>query len=63
MKTWHLLAWLIVTAVALYYAKWPILILAAFVLVVRGWVWLAFRYPLTMHFIAAFIRGLLGRRW
>lgn len=62
MKTWHAFTFLIVTAVALYYAKWPILIIAAVVGLFRLWLWFAVRYPLAAWFIIGFIRGLLGRR-
>jgi hypothetical protein len=59
---------LIVTAIALYFAKWPILILAAIVGLFKMWLWLWLcrRYPRTMYYVAAFlsgfVRGLLGRR-
>jgi hypothetical protein len=36
MQTWHCFAWLIVTAVALYYAKWPILIITGLIGFFRG---------------------------
>jgi hypothetical protein len=39
LKSWHAFAFLLLTAVALYYAKWPILFVAAIVGVVRGWIW------------------------
>jgi hypothetical protein len=34
---WPEFIWLIITAVLLYYLKWPILIIAAIVLFLRGW--------------------------
>jgi hypothetical protein len=62
---------LIVVAVALYYAKWPILVIAVLVGICKGWGWLSLRYPRTMRIVAillsGFISGLLGgrrrRRW
>jgi len=62
MKTWHAFAFLIVTAVALYFAKWPILLIAALVGFFRGLFWLCERYPRTMLVIAALVRGLMGGR-
>jgi hypothetical protein len=66
MKTWHTFAFLIVTAVALYYAKGPIFLIAAIVGFVNGWLWLSFRFPRVMFFVNSFvlgfIRGLTGRR-
>jgi hypothetical protein len=67
LKAWHCFAFLIVTAVAWHYAGPVILVIAGFVLFVRGWVWLSVRFPLTMFFVNSFIRALLGgrrrRRW
>ena len=60
--SWPYFAFLIVTAVALYFFKWPILILAALIFFCIGWVKLAQRYPLTMMFVLGFLRGLFGRR-
>jgi nicotinamide riboside transporter PnuC len=43
-----------------------VLVIAGFVLLVRGWIWLSVRFPLTMMFINCFIAALLGgrrRRW
>ena len=62
MKTWHVFTFLIVTAVALYYAKWPILLIAALIGFFRGLFWLGERYPRTMLVIAALVRGLMGGR-
>jgi hypothetical protein len=63
MKTWHAHAFVIVTAIALYYLKWPLLILAAIWLLIR----LCRRHPMLAWFTLAFIRGLLsglfGRHW
>ena len=53
MKTWHLVVFLIVTAIALYYAKWPILLIAGAVGFFRGLYWLCDRYPRTMPVIVA----------
>jgi hypothetical protein len=43
-------------------------VIAGFIAFMRCWVWLCFRFPLTMVFFNAFLRGLLGgrrrrRRW
>jgi hypothetical protein len=67
LKAWHCFAFLIVTAVAWYYAGPLILVVAGFVLFVRGWIWLSVRFPLTMTFVNSFIAALLSgrrrRRW
>lgn len=62
--TWPLFAWLLLTAVVLYYAKGPLLVLAAVVGVLVLWTKLAMRFPLTAIAIAGFLSGLLrgGRR-
>ena len=39
-------AFLLVTAVALYYAKWPVLFIAAAVIVFQGWLWLCRRHSI-----------------
>ena len=62
MKTWHAFAFLIITAVALYFAKWPILLIAALIGFFRGLFWLGERYPRTMFIILAIVRGLMGGR-
>jgi hypothetical protein len=62
MKTWHIFAFLIVTAVLLYYAKGPILVIAAIVFLGIGAAWMGRRFPLTTIFIVGFLRGLMGRR-
>ena len=62
MKSWHAFAFLIVTAVALYFLKWPILIGAALVGFFASYSWLCRRFPRTMFVIGGFIRGLLSRR-
>ena len=46
----------------------PLLILAVFIAVVRCWIWLCFRFPMTMTFFNGFLSTLLGggrryRRW
>jgi hypothetical protein len=38
------------------------LLIAGFVLLVRGWIWLSMRFPRTMLFINIFIFALLGAR-
>jgi hypothetical protein len=60
LKTWHTFTFLIVTAIALYYAKGPILVIAAIVGFVVAWSWFCRRYPRTAIFIFGFTRGLLG---
>ncbi|MBR0848805.1 hypothetical protein JQ543_13715 [Bradyrhizobium diazoefficiens] len=63
-QSWPYFLFLILVATLIAYRlHYVILVVAAIVLLVRGWVSLAFRYPLTTLFITAFIRGLLGRRW
>jgi uncharacterized membrane protein (UPF0136 family) len=62
MQTWHCFAWLTVTAVALYYAKWPILIITGLIGFFRGRQWLSVRFPRTMFVILAIVRGLMGGR-
>jgi hypothetical protein len=61
-NSWPLFAWLIVTAIVMYYAKWPILLILALVGFYRGLFWLCERYPRTMLVIAALVRGLMGGR-
>ena len=51
LPIWGYLAFLIVTAILLYYAKWPILIIAGIVGLVKGWSWLERRFPRTMRFM------------
>ena len=64
MKTWHTFAWLIATAIACYYARGPILVIAAIVFLTMGAAWMGRRFPLTTIFIIGFLRGLFGsRRW
>ncbi|MEY9227723.1 hypothetical protein ABIF66_008838 [Bradyrhizobium japonicum] len=65
MKTWHAFAFLITVAVLIHYRMhYLILIVAALVLIVRGWAWLCCRFPRTMIVVNAIIIGLLsgGRR-
>jgi hypothetical protein len=57
------IVFLVVTATALYFAKWPILVIAALVLLCNGWLWFDSRYPRTPWFLIGFMRGLMGRRW
>ena len=46
-----------------YYWVGRLLVIAfCFWLLVRGWLWLCYRYPRTMWFVLGFIRGLIGRR-
>jgi hypothetical protein len=63
MKSWHTFAVLIITAILIYLkAHYLILIMVAFIILIRCWLWFAYRFPLTAWFIFGFIRGLLGRR-
>jgi len=55
-------AWLLATAVAYYYAKWPPLILAAIVGLIHAWLWFCRRFPMTACFVFVFLRALLGGR-
>jgi hypothetical protein len=55
-------AFLIVTAIVLYYAKWPVLIIAALIGFFRGLFWQCERYPRTMLVILAIVRGMIGGR-
>jgi hypothetical protein len=45
----------------------PLLLLAGFIAVLRCWIWICFRFPMTATFIFGFMQGLLGgrrtRRW
>ena len=45
---WVLFMWLALTAIIYAYVGKPILFIVAVVLLVRGWVWLTYRYPRTM---------------
>ena len=58
-NSWPLFAWLIATAVVMYFAKWPVLVIAALIGFFRGLFWLCERYPRTMLVILALV---LGRR-
>ena len=55
-------AFLIVTAIVLYYAKWPVLIIAALIGFFRGLFWQCEHYPRTMLVILAIVRGMIGGR-
>ncbi|MEY9493801.1 hypothetical protein [Bradyrhizobium elkanii] len=61
MRTWHAVAFLIVTALALYYAKWPILIIAGLIGLFRGLYWLNGRYSRTMNVVMGFLFGMMRR--
>jgi hypothetical protein len=58
---WLEFTWLILTAIALYFFKWPILVIAAIVVFFRALFWLTERFPRTMLVVLVIIRGLLGR--
>ena len=51
LRTWHCFAFLIATAILLYYAKWPILFIAGAVGLFRGLDWLCHRFQRTMRVI------------
>lgn len=52
------LGWLIITAVAWYYAGKFILVVAACILLFKGWMWLGWHHPKIVWFIIGFVRGL-----
>ena len=54
MKTLHVFAFLILTVVALYYAKWPILVIAGLIGFFRLMYLLTGRYPRTMNVILGY---------
>lgn len=58
MKTWHLFAWLIVTAITYYYVGKLILLGVAIYFLFRFWLWLGRNHPAVCWFIIGFIRGL-----
>jgi hypothetical protein len=55
-------AFLVATAVALYFLKWPILVVAVLAFFFVGLSWLCRRWPRTMLVVLGFLSGLLGRR-
>jgi hypothetical protein len=64
---WVLFLWLAATAVIYAYVGKLILFIIAAVLFVRGWIWLSWRFPMTMIFVNTFISALMSngrrRRW
>lgn len=62
MKTWQCFAWLAITAIAYYFAGKLILVIAAFIFFIQGWLWFCRRFPRTAWFVYGFIGGLTGRR-
>ena len=66
-QTWHLFAWLIVTAVVYYYVGKLVVVLFLCWLALIGWLWFARRWPRIALLLAFLLRGLLGgrgrRRW
>jgi hypothetical protein len=61
-----LFAWLVATAVVYAYVGKLLLFIVAIVALVKGWVWISWRYPRTMFFFNSFLSGLIGgrrRRW
>ena len=65
----YIWAFLALCAMWYFLAPWFYLALtiAIVVLLTRGWLWLSWRFPLTMYFVNCFIAALLGggrrRRW
>jgi hypothetical protein len=59
--------WLLLVATLIYYrVHYIVVVVAVVVLFIQGWLWCCRRWPRTMIFVAAFLRGLLGggrRRW
>jgi hypothetical protein len=51
---------LIIAALALYYLKWPLLLIAALTGFFAALYWLTSRFPRTMVVIVGFLSGLLG---
>jgi hypothetical protein len=60
MKTWHAFAFPILTALVLYFAKLPILFIAALVGFFYVLFWLCRRFPKTMFVVAALFGGIIG---
>lgn len=58
MKTWHLFAWLIVTAVIYYFVGKLILFFVACYFLFRFWLWLGINHPAICWFLIGFFRGL-----
>ena len=52
--------WLFVTAVVMYYAKGPVLVGAAIVLFILGWLWLCKKFPTTAWFVFGQFRAYLA---
>jgi hypothetical protein len=61
-NSWPYFAFLIVTAVALYYLKWPVLLIAALAGFFIGLNWLCRRFPRTMFVILFIVNALLSSR-
>ncbi len=60
--------WVLFAAVVYAYVGKLILFIIAVALFVCGWIWLSWRFPMTMIFVNSFIAALLGggrgrRRW
>ena len=55
-------AFLLIAAVLWYFLGRLILFIAAFVLLIRGWLRVCRRFPRTALFFYGFARGLFGRR-
>ena len=64
---WPHFAWLVGAGIVYYFFGKLILLIAAVVALIRGYLWLCWRFPRTMLFVTAFLKGLLGRgrrrRW
>jgi hypothetical protein len=55
-------AFLVLVAILIYFAKGPLLVLAALIGFFIGLSWLCQRFPRTMIVIHGFLSGLLGGR-
>lgn len=61
-QSWPYFAFLILVAVMIYLKlHYLVVLIAAVVLFMRGYLWLCDRYPRTMVFMTSFLMGLLGR--
>jgi hypothetical protein len=61
-NSWAYFLFLPIVAVLAYYAKGPILVVAAIVFLAIGAAWMGRHCPLTTIFIIGFLRGLFGGR-
>jgi hypothetical protein len=61
-NTWPLFAFLIAAAALWFVFGKAVLVIAAIVFLLIGWVWFCRRWPMTALVIIGFLRGLLGGR-